>query len=261
MEDSDLPANYNEANYSTDEEEVTISRVEESRTWPGVKHNIKTVHILRKLAGGKEDRWVELKMGRNHMRLYADTGSKYTIITPDLYKSNMGEVVAADTRLRAWGSRKPLDVKGMFHTRLTTAKGATKKTCVYVVDGYRPETLLGDSNAEDLGIISFNKEGREKTEEEKILGTTEQVNLLVPDLRKAGIQVQTHKAHTQGAGKSEHEQTRLVVEKFQGSVFSDRIGKVKTTPIKLEYETGFKPVQPPRFTVPYHYQERLSQHL
>ena len=71
VEDSDLPANYDEANYSTDEEEVTISRVEESRIWPGVKHNIKTVHSLRKLAGGKEDRWVELKMGRNQMRLYA----------------------------------------------------------------------------------------------------------------------------------------------------------------------------------------------
>ena len=94
-------------------------------------------------------------MGKNHMRLYADTGSKYTIITPDLYKSNMGEVVAEDTRLRAWGSRKPLDVKGMFHTRLTTAKGATKKTCVYVVDGYRPETLQRYSYISTLLVLCY----------------------------------------------------------------------------------------------------------
>ena len=42
----------------------------------------------------------------------------------------MGKVVAADTRLRAWGSKTHLDVKGMFHTRLTMDKGASKETWV-----------------------------------------------------------------------------------------------------------------------------------
>ena len=36
---------------------------------------------------------------------------------------------------------------------------------------------------------------------------------------------------------------------------------MKIKPVKLEYERGFRPIQPPRFAVPYHYHERLSRHL
>ena len=79
-------------------------------------------------------------MGKTRMKLYADTGSRYTIITPAQYRKRMGKVVAADTRLRAWGSKTYLDVKGMFLTRLTMNKGASKEAWVYVVD-YIPEAL------------------------------------------------------------------------------------------------------------------------
>ena len=114
------------------------------------------------------------------MFLYADTGSKFTIITPEQYREDRGEVVAADTRLRAWGAKGYLDVKGMFQTTLRLDKGANKETWVYVVDGYRPEALLGDRDAEDLGIISLHKDGREET----------QVRLMVGDLRLSGIRSQ-----------------------------------------------------------------------
>ena len=52
-----------------------------------------------------------------------------------------------------------------------------------------------------------------------------------------------------------------IVDKFKGRAISDKIGKVKINPIKLEYERGLKPIQPPRFVVPYHYHERFSRHL
>ena len=42
---------------------------------------------------------------------------------------------------------------------LSTSSGATKETWVYVVAGARPEPLLGDHNAEDLGVISFHPRG------------------------------------------------------------------------------------------------------
>ena len=97
----------------------------------------------------------------------------------------MGKVVTADTRLRAWGPKTYLDVKGMFPTSLTMDKGASKKAWVYVVDGYRPEALLGDRDAEELGIFTFHKEGREEA----------QVKLLVSDLREGGIKVDTGREH------------------------------------------------------------------
>ena len=91
-------------------------------------------------------------MGKTRMKLYADTGGRYTITSPAQYRKTMGKMVAADTRLRAWGSKTYLDVKGMFFTRLTMDKGASKEAWVYVVDGYRPEAfaLACQSRSADL---------------------------------------------------------------------------------------------------------------
>ena len=102
------------------------------------------------------NKWVTITMGDRKMNLFSDTGSRYTIIPPEFYHHNMGKLLKSDTTLRAWGSKYSLDVRGKFHTTLVTKKGARKDTWVYVVAGYRPEALLGDVDAEDLGIISFH---------------------------------------------------------------------------------------------------------
>ena len=107
-------------------------------------------------------RWVTITMGGKEVKLYCDTGSNLTIIPPDLYKPSMGKVVAARSLLRAWGSNKYLDTKGMFRTTLVTTSGARKETWVYVVAGARPEPLQGDHDAADLGIVTFHPEGRRK---------------------------------------------------------------------------------------------------
>ena len=146
----------------------------------------------------------------------------------------MGEVVAADTRLRAWGSETYLDVKGMFWTRLTMDKGAVRETWVYVVDGYRPEALLGDKDAEELGVFTFHREGREGS----------QVKLLVSDLRAGGIKVDTGRETGAEATMKERGLMMAVVDRFKGTTISDRIGKVRVMPVKLEHEQGFCPVQP-----------------
>ena len=132
--------------------------------------------------------------GGEEMNLYCDTGSNITIITPEMYKDSMGKLVAAKSYLRAWGSTDYLDTKGMFKTTLTTASGATKRTWVYVVAGARPEPLLGDHDAEDLGIVSFNPEGR-APKEEKGDGSYEDVNKVsIPAmLRQAGKRVITER--------------------------------------------------------------------
>ena len=60
-----------------------------------------------------------------------------------MYYPSMGKIQAADTILRSCGSKTPLDVKGMFNTELETRRGARKKTKVFVVQGFRPEPLMG----------------------------------------------------------------------------------------------------------------------
>ena len=117
--------------------------------------------------------------------------------------------------------------------------------------GYRPEVLLGDRDAEELVIITFCKEGKE----------VEQVKHLVSDLRKGGVKVTTGREEGTQATMTERGLTMSVVDKFKGTSISDKIGKVKIKPVRLKYEQGFRPIQPPRFAVPYHYQERLSERL
>ena len=70
--------------------------------------------------------------------------------------------------------------------------------------GARPEPLLGDHDAEDLGIISFNPEGHSPEEEQEGEIFEDVNNVSIPAmLRKAGKEVITerpllHKVNTKG---------------------------------------------------------------
>ena len=107
---------------------------------------------------------VEIKVGGVKQKLLVDTGTNETVIPPSNYSQGMGELRKSDTVFTAWGSNRPLDVKGMVDTQLITHKGATTNSKVYIVDGYQPEAILGRKDAEALGIVSFNIMGRDQTE-------------------------------------------------------------------------------------------------
>ena len=44
----------------------------------------------------------------------------------------------------------------MMEKTLEAGGGARTKSKVYIVDRYKPEGLLGDTDTEELGIITFN---------------------------------------------------------------------------------------------------------
>ena len=149
-----------------------------------------------------------------------------------MYCPSMGKIQAAETILRSWGSKTPLDVKGMFETELETRRGARKKTKVFVVQGFRPEPLMGDQDTAALGFITFNPWGREATEEEKIRReretskAKEQVNKIdnktsIPDkiCQGLGVQVLTEQREEEEMSAGEKAKTMSLVEEFQGSVF------------------------------------------
>ena len=80
-------------------------------------------------------------------------------------------------------------------------------------------------------------------------------------LREAGKEVTTKRPALQKITNKGKEGARRIIQKYMGSVFSDRVGKMKVKPVKLRYKKGFKPVQPARYPVPYHYHTRLDNHL
>ena len=44
-------------------------------------------------------------------------------------------------------------------------------------------------------------------------------------------------------------------------MFRPRVKKIKMDLVMLEHKLGFKPTQPPRHQVTYHYRDRLSKHI
>ena len=249
----------------TDQE---VRRVE-SRVWPGTTKSAKP-KLLRRVQAGKErkitrsDRWVTVYVGGRKLRLFADTGSKFSIISPHMYHPKMGEVVAANCVLRSWGSNSTLDVKGMVRTEIRTRKGARRTSWVYIVGGHKPEPLLGDRDAEALGIVTFNPEGREPEESELEEGQTVQKlkeRSLPEKLRAAGFKVNTSKGRAEEIKQEDREEAMSIVKEYHNTVFLPGIGCIKTDPVKFQFEKNFKPIQPPRRGVPYHYQNRLSDHL
>ena len=96
---------------SSDSEEEQTYRVQTHREkeWPGVKsksRRTKQIHHItevRQVSGRKKPgtRWVKVKVGGEDLDMYCNTGSKLSIIPPNLYKRRMGEVVAAKCHLRA----------------------------------------------------------------------------------------------------------------------------------------------------------------
>ena len=96
---------------------------------------------VKRIKGGvkRATRRVNVNMGGEELNLYHNTGNSITIITPAMYRQNMGKVVASKRYLRARGSLGYLDTKGMVKTTLTTASGASTWTWVCVVASGRPQ--------------------------------------------------------------------------------------------------------------------------
>ena len=233
-------------------------------SWPGTRADAKDGPRMYRVntKGERKSKWVHIWIGGHRHRMYCDTGSKKTIITPSMYHPSMGQIVASDCHLRAWGSKVRLDVKGMFQASLRSTGGAHKETWIYVVDGDRPEPLLGEDDAEDLGIIVFNPAGGRvyNIETGQKQGGANRTG--IPDkLRKAGIRVETSRLPNVEISEKEKNSSLQIVNRHIGLVFSDRVGCLQTDPVKLQYEPNFVPVQPPRYGIPYRYQDRVSAHL
>ena len=121
------------------------------------------------------------------------------------------------------------------------------ETEVYVNGDSSEDSLLGEKDAERLGIITLRPEG----------ASTEVEIRRIKQNTKAGLEVEDQtimkdqKVVDQGKEKLAGE----FKEVFEG------IGKYKGPPVKIQVKEGVRPVvQPPR-RIPLHYQEPLKEHL
>ena len=85
--------------YSSDsEEEQGVARIVSTREWPGVAsdaHTTTSIHFVQHHQGDRQSKRVPIDIGGKPVELYCDTGSRLTIIPPDLYDYRMGKIVPA----------------------------------------------------------------------------------------------------------------------------------------------------------------------
>jgi hypothetical protein len=176
----------------------------------------------------------------------------------------MGDLQNPDIHLRAWGSTKNLQITGMIKATLETKRGAKTMSKIYVVEGYEAEPLLGDIDAEELGFIIFNKEGRVPTQKERM--SIKRVESCIPQKLRDYLQIEVDtKPQIQDSNSISPEgrkEINKLVEGHKGSVFNDaKIGLMKIPPIHLDYDTGYTPKQPTFRNIPVFYQDRVSELL
>ena len=176
----------------------------------------------------------------------------------------MGEIHKPDISLRAWGSTDNLNITGMVLPVLETKRGAKRSSKIYIVERYQAEPLLGDRDAEELGFITFNKDGRGPTSEE--CGSVRALQPSIPQKLRDNLKIYVDTKPTIAMPDSISPQGRKtiieLVERYKGSVFDDaKIGLMKIPPIHLDYDPSHHPKQPTFRNVPVYYQDKVSELL
>ena len=222
----------------------------------------KRIVTIKRLSENHQ-KWVEISINGITRNLFTDTGSEHTIIPPEIYDTRMGPLKNPDISLRAWGSTCNLKITGMADVQLKNKKGAKTSTRLYVVEGYEAEPLLGDKDAEALGFIIFNKEGRGPTPEECSVNCLEpSIPQKLRDSLHIAVDTKPKVEMSELMSTEGKEDIEKLVTQYKGSVFDDtKIGCMKVPPVHLDYETDFKPRQPPFRNIPFFYQERVSNLL
>lgn len=200
---------------------------------------------------------VKVKVGGVESTMFADSGSDCSVVPSSWYSKDMGKLQTTDDILTGYGD-KALSVAAKFWTTITTTKGASTDSWVYVVDGDRSlQPLLGDDDATELGFLTFHPDGREPTTEEKeirIQSISKRVNIgegAMPDAQQPEI--------------SDVERTEcweIVNNPKYETIFDGHIGTMKNRqPIVFHADENKKIHSQPYRPVPPQFHTELSQHL
>ena len=181
------------------------------------------------------------------IRPVTDTGVRRTILNiTDWRKVGDGAQIKPTTlKFRPYGTQQSLPIIGRAKLTLQAEAGATIETDVYVLDSETEESLLGEKDAERLGIIQIRARGGSKAVEVR----------RVKQNRKLELE---GTVATQETGDIEDQMNR-VVEEFKP--LFEGIGRYKGPPVQIQVKPDARPViQPPR-RIPLHYRQPLEDHL
>ena len=245
-------------------------------TYPdGSPHNTTVGFVEVKAVGLLQDTRVENTISVNingtTFELFVDSGCKKTLLPSTYYQTKVGELQPSSIRLRPYGTNQYLTVKGEIPATLTSTNGASHTSTVYVVEGHLAEPLLGDEDANALGILSINPGGNMPTPQTLTPSQTEDTAVagITANLRASGIIVKTSRDPHKNISAEEQDRIETIVERHPDVVHKDlnTAGlltdhkKSGDAAVQFHIDPSVPPVAARYHPPPLAYQERLSELL
>lgn len=214
--------------------------------------------IVRNLEEPKESRSLTAKIviGSNprngatqNVELLTDTGISKTLLnsTDWLKIKPQCRFVRTSKCFRPYGTAYHLPIKGRAHVFLKAENGAEIDTWIYVVNSTKEQSLLGNTDAERLGIVTINLQG---SNEEIVRNVT-----YMPKTLNTADTDQNPELQTETDIKMQR-----IVEQFP-SVFSNTTGKFRGSPIKIQIKSDATPVIQSPHRIPLQYVDRTKKEL
>ena len=122
-------------------------------------------------------------------------------------------------------------------------------TRVYIVNSHKETSLLGESDAVRLGIVSIN-----------LKGASQEVDVRQVDYVEKR-DTPSSQAVSDGQTQEEIDKEMEKIKKKFSKTFSNSTGKFKGAPIRIQIEKNAVPVIQPRRRIPLHYIDRLETEL
>ena len=133
---------------ASDSEDSVAGRVEEVHRVP---------------AKAEKQELVEVTINGVPVSLRVDSGCQKVLLPENVYRTfrHTTRLIPTKVKLRPYGTKDCLEVKGRAKVELQAARGQTFETFVYVVKGHQVEALLGLEASVALGILSINPQGED----------------------------------------------------------------------------------------------------
>ena len=122
---------------------------------------ILSVNFVPVVNDQKDIEMIDMEVNGTNLKMRVDSGCKKTLIPEKDFRkfSKTTRLYRSKVKLRPYGTKDLLKVKGRAKLELTTVSGATSDQLVYIIEGDYIEPLLG-LEASLLGALEIHPEGR-----------------------------------------------------------------------------------------------------
>ena len=199
----------------------------------------------------------KIRVNSVEINFIVDTGATVDVIdskTYDRLKSSV-KLCKSTTKIFAYGSTKPLPLKGEFQATVESNKRYTVSV-IHVVEG-GSGNLLSAKTAQDLALIQLvNKVTELETPPKPEVSRPETQPILPGNTENMDKQQPMPHASTP---KCEDQEIQKIIDKY-ATVFVGE-GKLNTQQVGLHIDENIKPVVQPQRRIPYHIRNDISKAL